>query len=58
MRCEMGTQVDPKTVQGLLRHSDVKTTLQLYTQSIDENRLAAQEQVLNAILKPTSEMVH
>ena len=48
----VGTQIDPKTVQDLLRHSDVKTTLQLYTQSIDANRLAAQAQVLNAILKP------
>ena len=25
---------DPKTVQGLLRHEDVRTTMQLYAQSI------------------------
>lgn len=54
----VGIQVDPKTVQALLRHSDVKTTLQLYTQSVDANRLAAQAQMLKAILKPSSEMVN
>jgi integrase len=54
----VGTQVDPKTVQDLLRHSDIRTTLQLYTQSIDANRLAAQGQVLNAILTPPSVMVN
>jgi hypothetical protein len=29
-------------VQGLLRHSDVHTTLQLYSQSVSADRLAAQ----------------
>lgn len=28
------SKTDPKTVQALLRHSDVKTTLQLYAHSI------------------------
>lgn len=45
------SKTDPKTVQALLRHSDVKTTLQLYAHSISEDRMAAQGQVLEAILQ-------
>jgi integrase len=45
------TKTDIKTVQSLLRHSDVKTTLQLYAHSVSEDRLAAQGQVLTAILE-------
>jgi integrase len=45
------SRTDPKTVQALLRHSDVKTTLQLYAHSVSEDRLAAQGQVLGAILQ-------
>ena len=41
---------DPKTVQALLRHSDVKTTLQLYAHSVSEDRMAAQGEMLEAIL--------
>jgi len=44
------TKTDPKTVQALLRHSDVRTTLQLYAHSISEDRLAAQGEALRAIL--------
>jgi integrase len=44
------TKTDPKTVQALLRHSDVKTTLQLYAHSVSEDRMAAQGQALDAIL--------
>ena len=44
------TKTDVKTVQALLRHSDVKTTLQLYTHSVSEDRMAAQGAMLNAIL--------
>ena len=32
------SKTDPKTVQALLRHSDVKTTLQLYAHSVSEDR--------------------
>ena len=46
------TKTDPKTVQALLRHSDVKTTLQLYAHSVSEDRMAAQGQMLQAILQP------
>jgi integrase len=52
------TKTDPKTVQALLRHSDVKTTLQLYAHSVSEDRLAAQGQVLDAILHGGSTAVN
>jgi len=53
------TKTDPKTVQNLLRHSNVKTTLQLYAHSVTEDRLAAQGQVLAAILQqPVSSRVN
>ena len=44
------SKTDPKTVQALLRHSDVKTTLQLYTHSVSEDRMTAQGTMLQAIL--------
>ena len=37
---------DPKTVQGILRHEDVRTTMQLYAQSDQESRLEAQGKFL------------
>lgn len=52
------SKTDPKTVQALLRHSDVRTTLQLYTHSVSEDRLAAQGQVLRAILQPSGATVN
>jgi integrase len=52
------SKTDPKTVQALLRHSDVKTTLQLYAHSVSEDRLAAQGQVLDAILQSGSTAVN
>jgi integrase len=45
-------EVDPKTVQAMLRHSNVSTTLQLYAKTVDGKRLNAQEQVLNAMFQP------
>ena len=48
------TKTDPKTVQALLRHSDVKTTLQLYAHSVPEDRMLAQGEVLQAILGSNS----
>lgn len=44
------TKTDVKTVQALLRHADIKTTLQLYAHSVSEDRMAAQGAMLNAIL--------
>ena len=43
-------RTDPKTVQTLLRHSDVKLTLQFYTQAVSRDRMAAAGKMLTAIL--------
>lgn len=40
---------DAKTIQGLLRHAKVTTTLDLYSQSIDAAKLEAQEEIALAI---------
>ena len=48
-------KTDPKTVQALLRHSDVRTTLQLYAHSASEDRMTAQGTMLEAILAGTGE---
>jgi hypothetical protein len=42
-------KTDPKTVQTLLRHSDVKLTLQCYTHSVSDDRMAAAGAMLVAI---------
>jgi integrase len=44
---------DPKTVQALLRHADVKTTLQIYAHSRSADRMAAQEDMLSAFFAPS-----
>ena len=41
---------DPKTVQGILRHEDVRTTMQLYAQSDQESKLEAQGKFLEQLL--------
>jgi integrase len=40
---------DVKTIQGLLRHAKSSTTLDLYSQSMDESKLAAQREIAMAI---------
>ena len=40
---------DVKTIQGLLRHAKVTTTLDLYSQSIDAAKIEAQEDIALAI---------
>ena len=42
---------DPKTVQDLLRQADVQTTLKFYAHSKHSTKLAAQGQMLEAILQ-------
>jgi len=42
-----GEKEDPRTVQDMLRHSNVTTSLEYYTQSTMEQRIAAQEKLLN-----------
>ena len=41
---------DAKTVQAILRHSDVTTTLGIYAHSMSEDRLAAQDDMLAAMM--------
>ncbi|MGH9644020.1 MAG: tyrosine-type recombinase/integrase [Terriglobales bacterium] len=43
-------RTDPKTVQTLLRHSDVKLTLQCYSHAVSQDRMAAAGEMLTAIL--------
>jgi integrase len=42
-------KVDPKTVQGILRHSRIQTTLDLYTQTDGEEMRIAQGRYLEAL---------
>ena len=44
-------RTDPKTVQTLLRHSDVKLTLQFYSHAVSQDRMAATGEMLTAILR-------
>jgi integrase len=46
-----GQKSDVRTTQEILRQSSSATTIDLYTQSPMAQRIAAQESVLNAILK-------
>jgi integrase len=43
-------RTDPKTVQTLLRHSDVTLTLQFYTHAVSRDRMVAARKMLTAIL--------
>ena len=47
-------KVEPKTVQGILRHSRIQTTLDLYTQQDSEQARAAQGQFLVALQTHTA----
>jgi integrase len=46
------TKTDPKTVQELLRHANVRTTLQLYAKSVSEDRMLTSGAMLEAMLLP------
>lgn len=48
---------DPKTVQGILRHEDVRTTMQLYVQSDQESKLEAQGKFLELLLDGKSHLL-
>src|SRR5713226_8828782 len=48
-------RTDPKTVQTLLRHSDVKLTLQFYSHAVSQDRMAAAGEMLIAILSHRAE---
>jgi len=47
-----------KTVQRLLCHSYDSTTLAIYAHSMSEDRLAAQGDMLKAMMKPPSDAVN
>ena len=42
-------KVEPKTVQGILRHSKIQATLDLYTQEDSDEARAAQGRFLTAV---------
>jgi integrase len=42
-------KVEPKTVQGILRHARIQTTLDLYTQDDSDETRAAQGEYLTAL---------
>jgi integrase len=42
--------VDVKTVSAMLRHSNIKTTLGIYSHAVDSNKLAAQGEFLEKLL--------
>jgi site-specific recombinase XerD len=44
------TKTDVKTVQSMLRHDDIGTTLDIYTHAINRDKLAAQNQVMEAMM--------
>ena len=47
------TKTDVKTVQSMLRHTaDIGTTLDIYTHAINKDKLVAQNQVMEAMMKP------
>ena len=45
---------DVKIVQKMLRHSDVTTTLGIYAHSMSEDRLAAKDDMLAAMMTPSN----
>jgi integrase len=46
-------KTEPKTVQGMLRHSRIQTTLDLYTQEDADEACTAQGKFLEALAMPT-----
>ena len=46
-------KIEPKTVQGILRHSKIQTTLDLYTQEDSDEARAAQGKYLMALRAAT-----
>jgi hypothetical protein len=48
--CRPRLKVDPKTVQGVLRHEDFGTTMELYAQSDMESMRDAQGKFLEQLM--------
>jgi integrase len=49
----VAANIDPKTVQSMLRHADISTTLGLYTHANSDAKMTAQEVVLKAFFSQT-----
>lgn len=49
--------VDAKVVQELLRHASFKTTMDGYTQALDEPKRQAQQRLANLIMR-TGQVIH
>jgi integrase len=51
-------EIEPKTVQGILRHSKIQTALDLYTQENSDETRAAQGEILTAVgLNATTQQI-
>jgi integrase len=48
------TKTDVKTVQSMLRHADIGTTLDIYTHAINNDKLIAQNQVMEEMMRSKS----
>jgi len=48
----VGSTKDVKAVQGLMRHSTSKLTLDLYVQALPENKIAASKAIAGSLLLP------
>jgi site-specific recombinase XerD len=48
--------VDLKTAQEMLRHANSRTTLEIYQQSVTEERRAAQKLVMEKLFSPCQEV--
>jgi integrase len=46
----VSNDVDVKTVSSMLRHSNVNSTLAIYSHAVDSKKLAVQGQYLNTLL--------
>jgi hypothetical protein len=51
---ELWKGTDVKTVQKMLRDSDVSTALEIYAHSVSEDRRAAQDDMLAAMRTPSN----
>jgi integrase len=51
-------KVDPKTVQEMLRHAKVQTTLDLYTQGDNDNKISAQDRFCGLIVDQQASAVN
>jgi integrase len=46
--------VDDKTIQAILRHSNIATTMNIYVKSVSESQVEAMQRLENAFLRAPS----